>query len=399
MLDFERCWRAVLERDSNEDGEFFFGVLTTGVFCRPSCPARRPLRKNVRVYETPEQAEKDGLRACLRCRPLAAIGRDPNAERIREACRYIEDNSDSILKLDDLSKRAGLSPFHFQRSFKAIVGVSPKQYLEAVRLKRLKSSLRSSRDVTAAVYDAGYGSSSRVYERADTRLGMTPKQYREGGRDVSITHVTVSTPVGRMMIGATDRGLCFVQFGNTEVALLRALKKEYPGANLQEMRKPYSSEFDRWVTALKQYLAGSQPHLDLPLDIRATAFQMKVWNYLQSIPYGTVQSYGEVTAAIGEPKAARAVAQACAKNRVALVIPCHRVVRGCGELGGYRWGLARKRTLIDQECASSWISEAWITLNYAKVVQRQACIDRKPRKNRELRIAEQFTMGKIQGTC
>jgi AraC family transcriptional regulator of adaptative response/methylated-DNA-[protein]-cysteine methyltransferase len=349
MLDVERCWQAVLARDSEQDGEFFFGVLTTGIFCRPSCSARRPLQKNVRFYATPAEAEQDGLRPCLRCRPLAAIGRDPNADRIREVCRYIEKNSGAPLKLNSLASRVGLSPFHFQRSFKAIAGVSPKQYLEAVRLKKLKSSLKSAKDVTAAVYDAGYGSSSRVYERADTRLGMTPRQYREGGRDVVITHVTVLTPVGWMMIGATDRGLCFIQFGDTEVAMLKALKKEYSAARLEAMARPYPPEFDRWVTALTQYIAGGQPHLDLPLDIRATAFQMKVWNYLQSIPYGTVQSYGEVASAIGDPKAARAVAQACAKNTVAIVIPCHRVVRGSGELGGYRWGLARKRTLIDQE--------------------------------------------------
>jgi AraC family transcriptional regulator, regulatory protein of adaptative response / methylated-DNA-[protein]-cysteine methyltransferase len=350
MLNADLCWQAVVARDSEQDGEFFFGVLTTGVYCRPSCAARRPLRQNVRFYETPVEAEKAGLRACLRCRPLAAIGRGPNADRIREVCRHIESNSgDAPLKLADLAARAGLSAFHFQRSFKAITGVSPKQYVEAVRLKKLKSSLKNSKDVTEAVYDAGYGSSSRVYERADTRLGMTPRQYREGGRDVVITHVTVTTPIGQMMIGATDRGLCFVQFGDTQATLLRELKKEYPAATLQEMVTPYPPEFDRWVTAITEYITGGQPSLDLPLDIRATAFQMRVWNYLQSIPYGTVQSYGEVAAAIGDPKAARAVARACATNTLAVVIPCHRVVRGTGELGGYRWGLARKRTLIDQE--------------------------------------------------
>ncbi|PWT73330.1 MAG: bifunctional DNA-binding transcriptional regulator/O6-methylguanine-DNA methyltransferase Ada [Chloroflexi bacterium] len=349
MLNAEQCWKAVLARDRNQDGEFFFGVLTTGIYCRPSCAARRPLRDNVRFYETPVEAEKDGLRACLRCRPLAAVGRDPHTDRIREVCRHIESNSDASLKLNDLAARAKLSPFHFQRSFKAIAGVSPKQYLEAIRLKKLKASLKTSKDVTEALYEVGYGSSSRVYERADTRLGMTPRQYREGGRNVAITHVTIPSPLGQIMIGATDRGLCFVQFGDTPAGLLKALKQEYPAATLQEMRRPYSPEFRKWVSALADYIAGRQPHLDLPIDIRATAFQMRVWNYLQSIPYGTVQSYGEVAAAIGEPKSARAVARACASNTMAMVIPCHRVVRGTGELGGYRWGLARKRTLIDQE--------------------------------------------------
>ncbi len=272
-----------------------------------------------------------------------------NSENIREICRYIEANSGESLPLNDLARRAGLSPFHFQRRFKAIVGLTPKQFAEASRLKKLKMSLRNSGDVTEAVYEAGYGSSSRVYERADTRLGMTPKQYRQGGRNVTITHVTVESPVGLMMIGATDRGLCFLQFGDSANDLERALAKEYPSARIEPMKEPYGGEFQKWVDALNAHLAGKQPHIDLPLDIRATAFQMRVWNYLQSIPYGEVQSYGEVATGIGQPSAARAVARACATNRVAIVIPCHRVIRGTGELGGYRWGLPRKRALIDRE--------------------------------------------------
>jgi AraC family transcriptional regulator, regulatory protein of adaptative response / methylated-DNA-[protein]-cysteine methyltransferase len=349
QLDSEACWQALQKRDRSQDGRFFFGVLTTGVFCRPSCPARQPLRKNVRFYQSPADAARDGLRPCLRCRPLATVGADPNTERIREICRYIESNSGEALKLADLAKRAGLSPFHFQRSFKAIVGLTPKQYLDSTRLGQLKRSLRKSRDVTEAVYDAGYGSASRVYERADTRLGMTPNQYRQGGREVTITHVAVDTPVGLMMMGATDRGVCFVQFGDSEKALLSALEKEYQGANFESMRKPYHPQFKQWMDALTNHLAGKQPHLDLPLDIRATVFQMRVWNYLQSIPYGEVQSYGEVAAGVGQPSAVRAVANACAHNHVAVLIPCHRVIRGTGELGGYRWGLARKRALIDRE--------------------------------------------------
>ena len=268
--------------------------------------------------------------------------------KIRELCRYIEAHSEEPLKLEDLAHRAGLSAFHFQRSFKAAVGLTPKQYQETARLKKLKRSLRTM-DVTAAVYEAGYGSSSRVYERADTRLGMTPKQYRQGGRDVTITYATAESPVGAMMIGATDRGLCFVQFGNSEEQLLAELRREYPAAEVELMRKPFSPEFQAWMAALSRHLAGKQADLTLPLDIRATAFQMRVWNYLQSIPYGEVQSYGEVAKGIGQPAATRAVARACASNRVALVIPCHRVIRGTGELGGYRWGLERKRVLIDRE--------------------------------------------------
>jgi AraC family transcriptional regulator of adaptative response/methylated-DNA-[protein]-cysteine methyltransferase len=347
MMNTEQCWQAIERRDRELDGKFFFGVTTTGVYCRPSCPSRRPLRKNVRFYETPAQAERDGLRPCLRCHP-GAIG-DPAAERIRELCRYLESNPEQAPDLADLAARAGLSRFHLQRSFKAVAGVTPKQYLEACRMRKLKSSLREATGVADAVYDAGFGSSSRVYERADTRLGMTPRQYRQGGRGVAISYVTVDSPVGLMMIGATDRGLCFVQFGTAEEELLAALRKEYPSAAIEPMGGPQPPEFREWIDALTAHLSGNRPRLDLPLDIRATAFQMRVWNYLQSIPYGEVQSYSEVAGGIGQPTATRAVARACAGNTVALVIPCHRVIRGTGELGGYRWGLDRKRTLIDLE--------------------------------------------------
>jgi AraC family transcriptional regulator of adaptative response/methylated-DNA-[protein]-cysteine methyltransferase len=199
------------------------------------------------------------------------------------------------------------------------------------------------------VYEAGYGSSSRVYEKADTHLGMTPSQYRRGGHGVAITYVVADSPVGLMMIGATDRGLCSIQFGDSGEELLAALRKEFPAAAIEPMGTPHAPEFEKWIDALRNHLEGARPRLDLPLDIRATAFQMRVWNYLQSIPYGEVQSYGEVAAAIGKPSAIRAVARACATNRVAIAIPCHRVIRGTGELGGYRWGLARKRALIDRE--------------------------------------------------
>jgi AraC family transcriptional regulator, regulatory protein of adaptative response / methylated-DNA-[protein]-cysteine methyltransferase len=349
MLDQEKCWQAVLDRDARQDGSFYFGVLTTGVYCRPSCAARRPLRQNVRFYATPEQAERDGLRACLRCHPLDLESSKRAALRIQALCRHIEQHCDEPLRLRDLAERAGLSASQLQKQFRVIVGVTPKRFVEATRLKRLKQGLRNAKDVTEAIYDAGFGSSSRVYERADTRLGMTPKQYRLGGAEVVITYAAVDSPVGRMMIGATDRGLCFVQFGETDAGLVEELKREYPAARVERMREPHHPDFRHWVDALSRHLAGRQPQLDLPLDIRATAFQMRVWNYLQTIPYGEVQSYSEVAAGIGKPSAVRAVASACARNRVALLIPCHRVIRGSGELGGYRWGLARKRTLIDRE--------------------------------------------------
>jgi AraC family transcriptional regulator of adaptative response/methylated-DNA-[protein]-cysteine methyltransferase len=242
-----------------------------------------------------------------------------------------------------------MSRFHFQRTFKALLGVTPKQYHDAHRVRNLKAHLKSSADVTAAVYDAGYGSSSRVYERADTRLGMTPKEYRSAGKGVHITYVSFETPLGLLMAGATDRGLCFVQFGESHDRLEAMLRAEYPNATFEKMREPHDPHFTAWVDALRRHLRGEQPHLELPADIRATAFQLRVWNYLQSIPYGEVRSYTEVARGIGQPSAARAVAHACASNVLALVIPCHRVIRGSGELGGYKWGLPRKRALIDRE--------------------------------------------------
>ncbi len=272
-------------------------------------------------------------------------------ERIQKLCRYIETHSDQALTLQTLAERAGLSPFHLQRTFKATVGVSPKEYAEACRVRQLKDSLRTAGDVTEAVYKAGFGSSSRVYERADTRLGMTPRQYRRGGEKVTITYTTIATPVGPMMMGATDRGLCFVQFADSAEDLLKLLQQEYPAATLTPMSEPPHPDFVTWMQRLSEHLAGARPQLEMPLDIRATAFQMRVWNYLQTIPYGEVQSYGEVAAALGQPQASRAVARACASNRVALVIPCHRVIRGTGEMGGYRWGMARKRTILDRERA------------------------------------------------
>ena len=353
LLDEDRCWEAVTRRDPAHDGLLFFGVLTTGVYCRPSCPARRPLRRNVRFYQDPASAERDGLRPCLRCRPLATVNLDPNAERVRKICRYIESHSTGLdpaaLSLEQLAARAGLSRFHFQRSFQAVAGVTPKQYVEACRLRHLKTNLRSSPDVTTAIYDAGYGSSTRVYERAHAHLGMTPKQYRDGGSNLIITYTFVDSPAGPLMLAATDRGICFVQFGESREELLRALEAEYPAALLEAMRDPAPPVYRQWIAALSAHLAGRQPHLDLPLDIRATAFQLRVWNYLQSIPYGQTRSYSEVAAAIGKPAAVRAVASACARNTVAILIPCHRVIRGNGELAGYRWGLPRKRRILETE--------------------------------------------------
>lgn len=270
-------------------------------------------------------------------------------ESIGRVCRYIETHSDEPLSLDELAKMAAMSKFHFARRFKAIVGVTPKQYAAEQRLARFKQELKAGAGVDASVYEAGYGSSSRAYEKAARNLGMTPAQYRRAGEGVEISYATLETPAGLMLIGATDRGICFVQFGDSKEALVETLRAEYPKAKLAPMAAPHHPQFTLWVETIRRMIDGERPQDALPLDIRATAFQMRVWQHLQSIPYGDVQSYGEVAAAIGEPTAARAVANACAHNPAAVVIPCHRVIRQSGDLGGYRWNLARKRALLDHE--------------------------------------------------
>jgi AraC family transcriptional regulator of adaptative response/methylated-DNA-[protein]-cysteine methyltransferase len=349
LTDENLLWNAVQNRDPAFDGRFFFGVLTTGVYCRPSCAGRLPLRKNVRFFPDVASAERSGLRACRRCRPNEQPLSVQHAQRIHKLADFIREHAGEELPLADLASHSGLSPFHLQRSFKAQIGVTPRQFVEACRLASLKAQLRDGNSVTDAIYAAGFGSSSRVYEKVDTHLGMTPAQYRAGGKEITISYASVDSPLGRMMIGATDRGICFLQFGDSDEDLLRMLAAEYPAAILQPMPPESHSNFNAWMTKLHHYLAGDRQPLDLPLDLRATAFQLKVWRYLQAIPYGSVESYSEVAAGLGQPTAARAVARACATNKVALVIPCHRVIRGSGELAGYKWGLDRKRALLDSE--------------------------------------------------
>lgn len=270
-------------------------------------------------------------------------------ERVRKVCELIARDLGEPLSLKRLAECVHVSPFHLQRSFKAIVGLTPKEFQEAERLKALKARLKDGASATEAIYDAGFGSASRVYERVDTRLGMTPRQYRRGGKGLTISYATAPTPLGLLAIGATDRGICFIQFGESEGELERRLAAEYPQARREPMPDSRREAFAAWMRALGEYLQGRQKQLDLPLDVRGTAFQMQVWRYLQTIPYGEVQSYAEVARGIGRASAARAVAGACAHNTLALAIPCHRVIRGSGELGGYRWGLERKRALIDRE--------------------------------------------------
>lgn len=352
MLNEERCWEAVLNRDVNSDGQFVYGVTTTQVFCRPTCPSRRPLRKNVRFFATPQAAQKSGFRACMRCRPTSTASSVIN-KVVHDLARQIDANPEQTFRLSQLAKRAGYSPFYLQRNFKAIIGSTPKEYQTAARLRTLKNELRRDAPVSDAIYQAGFGSGSRVYEKADGQLGMTPSEYRSGGKGLTISYASGRTPLGLLMIGATDRGICFLQFGDRDEELQAELARQFSAAAIKPMPATHAQEFESWMAALNRHLRGLEPRLDLPLDVRGTAFQLIVWRYLQKVPYGEVRSYSEVAAAIGKPKAVRAVARACASNSVALLIPCHRVVRGTGELGGYRWGMQRKRVLLDTERAVS----------------------------------------------
>ena len=349
MLDTNRLWQAVQAKDKSLDGQFLYGVVTTKIFCRPGCPSRAPERENVRFYTTAQQAQADGLRPCLRCKPLDDA--DALREKFAAVCNFIRRNLEdrAALKLSALSRRFELSPFHFQRRFRAVIGVTPRQYAEGLRMQTLKEDLKSGASVTDAIYSAGFGSGSRVYDRVDTHLGMTPKEYRSGGKDVAISYATVRTPLGLMMLGATDRGLCFLEFGSSDDDLLASLREEFPSSTLLAMEKPYSDQFLRWMQALTGYLEDQRAVQAMPLSLHGTAFQLKVWSYLQTIPAGSTQTYSEVAQAIDRPRAVRAVASACAANRIAIVVPCHRVIRGDGGLGGYRWGLDRKRNLLDLE--------------------------------------------------
>lgn len=266
-----------------------------------------------------------------------------------ELSRYIEAHANEPLPLAALARRAVLSPYHLQRRFKAVLGVSPKEFHAAARLRRLKAGLRASDSVVAAVYDAGFGSTSRVYEQVDGRLGMTPSAYRAGGAGETIAYACRKSALGLLMMAATARGVCYVQFGHSEAALLEQLGREYPRARIVGSSLKSSPELDAWITALNGHLGGRGPRPELPLDLRGTAFQIRVWRFLMSIKEGNVVSYGEVARGAGAPRAVRAAASACGANRIAVLIPCHRVLRGDGSLGGYRWGLARKRALLDAE--------------------------------------------------
>lgn len=339
-------WQAVVARDRSADGKFVYGVSSTGIYCRPSCASRRPSRDRVTFFDSPAEASRAGYRACRRCQPDTDARVDPWVEKIRRACVYLS-NVEGHLSLAKLAARIGGSPYHLQRNFKRLVGLSPREYAEAYRVGRVKRRLRQSPDVTSAVVDAGYASSSRFYERAVPKLAMPPSAYRRGGIGMHIRYAIVDSPLGRLLVAATTRGVCAVTMGSSDPELEQALAREYPAATIERD----SGGLSKWTRRILAHVAGRRPRLDLPIDVQATAFQWQVWTALAAIPYGETRSYADVARAIGRPSAVRAVARACATNPVALAIPCHRVVSSQGDEGGYRWGAERKRLLLETETA------------------------------------------------
>ena len=345
--DEENRWEAVLARDKRSDGAFVYGVHSTGIYCRPSCPARRPRQDQVSFFRIPEAAKQAGFRPCRRCRPDEWNSQDPQVTLVQRLCRHIEnfDTLEEPLTLTALGKRMQVSPSHLQRIFKTNMGITPKQYAEACRVRRLKGLFKNGEDVSSALYEAGYGSSSRLYEGASARLGMTPGAYRRGGRGMRIRYTIFQSPLGRLLVAATEKGISAVSIGKSDAVLERSLSDEYPAAEI--IRD--DSGLGAYASAFLKYAEGKQPNLNLPLDIKVTAFQWSVYETLRTIPHGQTRSYAQVAEAMGHPRAVRAVAGACASNPAALIIPCHRVVRKNGLLGGYRWGTKAKRDLLRQE--------------------------------------------------
>lgn len=343
-----RRWEALIQRDRQADGTFFYAVKTTGVYCRPACSSRLPNRDNVCFFQTATEAQQAGFRPCKRCKPEATSPREEQVQLIARMCKIIEASETAPL-LSELATAAGLSQYHLQRLFKEIVGVTPKRYATAQRAKRVREGLQQGESVTQAIYDAGYGTSSRFYEGANEMLGMAPRQYKAGATDVAIRFATARSFLGWVLVAATEQGICAIDLGDTPEALTERLRTRFPNAQWQEPDPTFSN----WVAQVTAFIETPARGLNLPLDIQGTAFQQRVWRALQAIPPGTTVSYADVAKQIDSPTSVRAVATACAANTLAVAIPCHRVVRSNGALSGYRWGIERKRALLEREAAKS----------------------------------------------
>jgi AraC family transcriptional regulator of adaptative response/methylated-DNA-[protein]-cysteine methyltransferase len=340
----ERQWQAIERRE--DAAEFVYGVATTGVYCKPACPSRRPRRDNVTVFATPADAEAAGYRSCKRCDPRGTGVAGRHAELVARACRLIE-AADTTLDLSTIAAAVGLSPFHFHRVFKAVTGLTPKAYSSATRAQRTRDNLVDADRVTDAIYDSGYESSGRFYATAARQLGMKPGRFREGGADETIRFAIGECSLGSILVAATDKGICAIELADDPETVLHELQDRFPRADFIGG----DSDFDALVAAVVAMIEDSGKSVELPLDIRGTAFQQRVWQALLAVPPGTTVTYGEIAQRIGSPTSARAVAAACAANPVAVAIPCHRVVRTDGSLSGYRWGIDRKRALLVREQA------------------------------------------------
>lgn len=339
-------WQAIMERDRRFDGVVYYGVRSTGIYCKPSCPSRKPRASNVQLFFDVDEAERAGFRACLRCRPKESGGADEQIEIVRAVCRHIDKNIEGSLTLRELGWKAGFDPTHLQKIFKRVTGVTPRQYIEARRLSAFKLELRvNRRDVSKATYEVGYGSSSRVYERATEQIGMTPATYRKGAPGVHIRYATGECSLGRILMAATDKGICCVKVGESDSMLLKEFYAEFPKAEVTCDQE----SLGEWLRVLIADVEGKSGATALPIDIQLTAFQRRVYEALRRIPRGETRSYSQLAVELGNPQGCRAVARACATNPVAIVIPCHRVVGANGSLTGYRWGVERKKALLEKE--------------------------------------------------
>lgn len=338
----DRFWTAVSEKDAGFDGVLYFAVRTTGVFCRPSCSSRTPKRENISFYADTTDAESAGFRACKRCKPLETKFVDSSSELIAMAFRSLRDGE--VETVDQLARVVQVSSGHLQKVFKKVLGISPKEAMDMFRLENFKENVRET-DVTTSLYESGFGSSRSLYEKAGERLGMTPAVYKKGGKGMTITYTVADSPLGKLLVAATERGICAVSFGDDEASLTDELSKEFFAANIVRDETALNEAVDSIIRGLH----GERTILSLPLDVRGTAFQMRVWSELRKIPYGETRSYAELAESIGNPKAVRAVARACATNPVAIVTPCHRVIGSDGRLAGYRWGIERKVSILENE--------------------------------------------------